>query len=102
MSVHMTGENEDQERRSERLELRATPSQAEVIDRAAETAGKSRSAFMLDVATLEAERILADRTVFLADDEAFEEFLRMLNRPPRVIPELVELFRRPPVWDEAD
>lgn len=32
--------------------------------------------------------------VIIVSDEAFDELLRMLEEPPKIIPEIVELFRR--------
>ena len=38
---------------------------------------------------------LADRRVIVLDEEAFGELLRILDRPARRIPSLVELFEPP-------
>lgn len=38
---------------------------------------------------------LAGRREIVLDDEAFEELLRILDRPARRIPSLVALFERP-------
>jgi len=42
-----------------------------------------------------AERLLADRTRFVLSPAQWRRFTAALDRPPRKIPELVELFRRP-------
>jgi uncharacterized protein (DUF1778 family) len=42
-----------------------------------------------------AERLLADRTRFVLSPARWREFVAALDRAPREIPELVELFRRP-------
>ena len=82
------------QRKQDRISLRATSRQVDVIDQAAEAVQKNRSDFMLDVAVQEAMRVLADRRVFLLGDEARDEFLQMLDRPPMEKPRLRALFDR--------
>jgi len=90
------------QRKDERIAMRATPRQVEVIDRAAEALDKSRSEFILDVVLEESRRVLADRRLFILDDEGRDQFLRLLDAPPRPIPELRALFRRGSVLGKDD
>lgn len=90
----MTATNVRAQKKQDRISLRATPRQVDVIDQAAEAVQKNRSDFMLDVAVQEAMRILADRRTFLLGDEQREEFLQMLDRPPMEKPRLRALFER--------
>lgn len=46
-----------------------------------------------------AQRLLADRTTFVLDDEAWEAFTAMLDRPAQVPPGLAELFSKPSVFE---
>ena len=51
-------------RRTQRIDLRATPRQETLIQQAASQTDRSVSEFILSAATREAERILADRRWF--------------------------------------
>ena len=53
-----------------------------MIDHAAETLGKSRSDFMLELACREAEAVLLDRRFFQLDEDAYQRFLEILDAPP--------------------
>jgi uncharacterized protein (DUF1778 family) len=83
-----------EQRKDERVSLRATPRQVEMIDEAAAAVEKTRTDFMLDVAVQEARRILSDRRTFTLGDRERDEFLRLLDRPPVDKPRLRALFER--------
>ena len=58
------------------------------------------SEFVRTEAVLEAERILADRTVFTLEEAQWDRLMEMiLNRPPRVPAGLKRLFSRPSVFE---
>ena len=63
------------------INIRALPTQKSLIDKAALLANKSRSEFMLETACREAENLLLDRRLFLADDEAYAAFTTLLESP---------------------
>jgi uncharacterized protein (DUF1778 family) len=63
------------------LNIRAEARQRDLIDRAAEAVGKSRSEFMLETACREAEAVLLDRRYFTLDDAQFDAFLARLDAP---------------------
>src|SRR3954462_1978619 len=65
------------------LNLRIKPELRGLIDRAAELAGKNRTDFVLEAARRAAEDALLDRTVFTVSPEAYAEFLKRLDAPPR-------------------
>jgi uncharacterized protein (DUF1778 family) len=65
------------------LNLRIKPELRGLIDRAAELAGKNRTDFVLEAARRAAEDALLDRTVFSVSPEAYAEFLKRLDAPPR-------------------
>src|ERR1700685_2320054 len=77
--------------RGETINLRATPKQKELIDRAAGSLGRSRSDFMLETACREAEAVLLDRRYFALSADEFKRFKAVLDRPPKDNPPL----RRP-------
>ena len=81
------------EAKVERLELRASPRQAAVIRQAATTMDKTVTAFILDAATLEAQRALADRRLFSLNSARWQRFLSALDRPEREIPRLTQLMK---------
>jgi uncharacterized protein (DUF1778 family) len=53
-----------------------------LIDRAAKTQGKSRSAFMIDAARRAAEQALLDQTLIRVDPADFDRFVTLLDSPP--------------------
>lgn len=87
------------ETRSERIDVRATPSMKRLLQEAAETANKSVSEFLLDSALTAAAETLADRRFFVLDPEQWKAFLAMLDAPPRPRPQLERLLREPGIFD---
>jgi uncharacterized protein (DUF1778 family) len=85
--------------RSETINLRASRQQKALIDRAAEALGRSRSDFMLETASREAESVLLDRRYFVLSDDAFQKFVTMLDRPPKDNPRLRRLLQTKPPWE---
>lgn len=85
--------------RDRAINIRTSEDQRNLIDRAATLTGKSRSDFMVESATLEAERLLLDRTFFALDEEAFARFRDMLEAPVQASDQLRELMHRKAPWD---
>ena len=85
--------------RDRAINIRTSEDQRALIDRAAELTGKSRSDFMVESATQEAERVLLDRTFFALDEDAFTRFEELLKRPLPASEELRALLRTPAPWD---
>ena len=85
--------------RGETINLRATRRQKTLIDRAAETLGRSRSDFMLETSCREAETVLLDRRYFALSEEAFRRFAAMLDKPPTSNPKLRRLLQTKPPWE---
>ncbi len=83
----------------ERLELRASPSQTSAIRQAATATAKTVTAFVLDAATIEAQRAIADRRLFRLDPDRWERFVNALDRPVKEKPRLRKLMRRSSVLD---
>jgi uncharacterized protein (DUF1778 family) len=81
------------------INIRVTPADRNVIDRAAKLAGKTRSQFMLEAARRAAQETLLDTTLFLMDAVTFNRFKALLDAPPRANPPLQELMRKPAPWD---
>jgi uncharacterized protein (DUF1778 family) len=82
-------------RRSRRLELRTTPEEREIIDRAAAASGTGLTEFVVSSAVDAAQRVLADRDRFELDAVAAEAWEAMNARPARDLLGLRRLMERP-------
>lgn len=82
-------------RRSRRLELRTTPEEREVIDRAAAASETGLTEFVVSSAVNAAQRVLADRNRFELDAVAAEAWEAMNARPARDLAGLRRLMERP-------
>ena len=76
-----------------------TLSDESLIRRAAEAEGVTVTDFIVRASTTTAREVLADRRVFLLDDEKWEELQVLLNRPTEYLPKLGDLLSREPVWN---
>ena len=85
----------------ETLNIRIKPDERGLIDRAAQSLGQRRTAFILDAVRRAAEDVLLDRTLFMASPDKFAEFVRLLDSPPRANPNLRRTMRATAPWDEA-
>jgi uncharacterized protein (DUF1778 family) len=87
-------------RRSKRLELRATPEERELIERAAQVSGSDLTEFVLAHASDAARRVLADRERFDLDAEALDAWATINTRRARDLPGLRRLMSRPSPFAE--
>ena len=85
--------------KTERLSLRLTPEQDAVLRRAADARGESANDFVVRHAVEAAEMELADRRVFVVDDEAWDELQELLSQPPSLPPAIVKLLSNPSVLE---
>jgi uncharacterized protein (DUF1778 family) len=85
--------------KSTNINLRVAPTQRDLIDRAAQTVGKTRTEFILDVATREAEQTLLDQRLFFLEGEARDAFLAALDAPVRPSEQLRKLLTTGAPWD---
>jgi uncharacterized protein (DUF1778 family) len=81
------------------LNIRTEPRRRDLIDRAAEAVGKTRSDFMLEAACREAESVLLDRRYFTLDEAQFRSFLDRLDQPAPT-EGLVELLTAKAPWEK--
>ena len=86
--------------RAAAINLRALPEQRDLIDQAASLLGKSRSDFMLETACQRAREVVLDQVFFTLDAEKFEQFVAMLDAPPKPNPGLERLLARTPIWEK--
>jgi uncharacterized protein (DUF1778 family) len=82
-------------RRSRRLELRTTPDERDLIDKAAAAMSSGVTEFVVGSAVIAAQRVLADRDHFELDAEAAAAWETINGRPARDLPGLRNLMERP-------
>lgn len=70
-----------------------------LVKAAVESSDTKFSNFVRSAAVAEAHRVLADRKTFEFDQEAWEEFSALLDRPAKVPEGLAELFSKPSVFE---
>jgi uncharacterized protein (DUF1778 family) len=87
------------EGRNRRWNLRVENSEDEIVRAASEVAETSYSNFIRSAAVIEAQRVLADRTRFVLDEDQWRQLNELLDRPPRVPDGLRDLFSRPSVFE---
>lgn len=81
--------------RSARIEVRATPSERAMIDRAVEATGTDLTTFVISNLTVAARRVLADRTGFTLDQSGADAWDAINERSARDLPGLRALMERP-------
>jgi len=87
-------------RRSRRLELRTTPHERALIDRAVAASDTDLTEFVVASAVQAAQRLLADRDDFVLDADALEAWEAINSRPARDLPGLRRLMERPSPFEE--
>lgn len=85
--------------RNERLNLRATKAEKQLLEAAANSQDLTLSEFVLDSACAKAEYVVAERRHFVLSPERWKEFLAALDRPARVHPRLRRLMTEPSVFE---
>jgi uncharacterized protein (DUF1778 family) len=89
------------ETRSEKLDLRLTPSAKRALQVAATAARRSVSEFVLESALARAEETLPDRQRFGLSAERWEAFQTALSARPRRAARLARLLKNPSVFDRG-
>lgn len=84
--------------REKTINLRATSAQKALIERAAATSGKTRTAFVLDATLQRAEAVLTDRSRFVLSHAQMDRFDRALDAPLPDPAALRALLLRTPHW----
>lgn len=81
------------------INIRAKTRQRDLIDRAAEQLGRSRSEFMLEAACREAEAVLLDQAFFSVNAQTFAECQALLDHPLPATDKLRRLLKTPAPWE---
>ena len=63
------------------INLRTPAAQRELIDRAAQLQGKSRTEFMLEASREKAQQVLLDQNLFNVTPKQFKAFLVLMDAP---------------------
>ena len=88
-------------RRTDRLEVRTTPEDRALIDRAVAALGTDLTEFVVVNLTVAARRVLADRTAFELDADARQAWETINRCRARDLAGLSELMRRPSPFEIA-
>ena len=86
--------------RSERLEVRTTPQDRALIDRAVAEMGTDLTDFVVTNLTVASRRVLADRTEFALGSDAREAWEKINRRHARSLTGLRDLLERPSPFAE--
>lgn len=90
--------------RTDRIEARVEPERAQRIRVASAMVDESVSSFVMRAATEGAERVIAQHSVTLVDDDYFERLVAALDGPGRPVPALaraVENAATAPVFEPS-
>ena len=87
------------EAKSERIDIRTTASVKRTLQEAAAAKSKSVTEFVLDVALTEAAEVLAERRLFLFDENQWNAFVAALDAPMKPKPRLDALMSKPSVFE---
>ena len=63
------------------INLRTPAAQRELIDRAAQLQGKSRTEFMLEASREKAQQVLLDQTLFSVTPKQYKAFIALMEAP---------------------
>ncbi len=80
--------------KDDRLQIRVNPDEKRLLERAAQAAHLSVSAFVVQAAAERAESLLAERQVITLSPAAAEAFSIALNRPAEVNARLATALKR--------
>lgn len=86
--------------RTSRIEVRTTPADRALIDRAVAATGTDLTTFVVTNLTDAAARVLADRTEFALDADAWKAWEAVNARPARDLPGIQGLLDRPSPFEE--
>lgn len=83
------------ERRTEKLDVRISRSAKAKLQAAATALHRSMSDFVMESALSKAEEMLAERRIFVLDEEKWAAFQVALDAPVRSLPRLKALLEKP-------
>lgn len=87
------------ERKEHPLSMRLPDADLALIDRAAQARGRSRTDFVRDAAVRAAEDVLLEERLVRMTAGGFAAFMAHINESVSVVPELVDVLKRPAPWE---
>jgi uncharacterized protein (DUF1778 family) len=87
--------------KTERLNIRTTQEEKQLVEEAARLTHVSASQFVLRAALHSAEDVLVDQNRFVLPPERMRAFVDLLDRPARAIPALTEAASKPSPFSAA-
>ena len=85
--------------KSERINVRITPTIKRILQQASATTNKTVTEFLIESALIEAAEVLADRRMFFLSEKHFQEFIEALDSPPPSMPRLKRLLLEPSILE---
>ena len=82
------------------INLRTPASQRELIDRAAQLQGKSRTEFMLEASREKAQQVLLDQTLFTVTPKQYKAFVALMDAPLSKNVALQRLLAKRSPWEK--
>ncbi|MEX6505112.1 DUF1778 domain-containing protein [Jiella sp. M17.18] len=89
-------------KKQENFTARIAADELELIKRAAQSCGKSLSAFVIEAATTSAQKTLMDQRFMHLDADLFDSISDTISRPAQIHPELAKLLRDGSEWATSD
>lgn len=86
-------------RRDKTINVRASSHTVSVIDKAASLLGQTRTDFVLESASKNAERVLLDQTLFPLGQEQYDAVLQILDNPAPPTEKLKQLMAKRAPWE---
>ncbi len=90
--------NNSAARKDDLIQIRASAATKAILNRAAAMRGQKLSEFMLESARARAEETILDQRLFALDDNAYNEFLAILDAPAKPDKALRARMKRKPAW----
>lgn len=84
------------------INMRMKIRQRDLIDQAADRLDRSRSDFMVEAACRAAEAILLDQAFFTVDQQTFEQFQSLLDKPLPKTDKLRRLLHTKAPWEKEE
>lgn len=91
----------DRMTRSERLELRVSPEEKQLLSDAAAATARTVTQFVMQSASIAAQDVMADRSLFVLSEAQWDAFAAALDREPRHLPRLAHLLSEPSILDRG-
>ena len=86
-------------RKDDLIQIRATAATKAILNRAAAMRGQKLSEFMLESARARAEETILDQRLFALDEDAYRQFIAMLDAPAKPDKALRARMGRKPAWE---